>query len=65
MNENMLIYVFCMLMPIVLLIFVYRNYLRSYQCFFWPLDIPWEKAYSYFIISDEHWAFSVIILNTT
>ena len=28
--------------------------------FFWPLGIPWEKAYSYFIISDEDWAFSVI-----
>ena len=27
---------------------------------FWPLGMPWEKAYSYFIINDEHWAFSVI-----
>ena len=51
---------FCMLIPIMLLILVYRSYLRSYQCFFWPLGIPWEKAYSYFIINDEHWAFSVI-----
>ena len=28
--------------------------------FFWPLGIPGEKAYSYFIINDEHWAFTVI-----
>ena len=28
--------------------------------FFWTLGIPWEKAYFYFIINDEHWAFSVI-----
>ena len=28
--------------------------------FFRPLVIPWEKAYSYFIINDEHCVFSVI-----
>ena len=51
---------FCVLIPVMLLIFVYHNYLQSYRCFFWPLVIPWEKAHSYFIINDEHWDFSVI-----
>ena len=32
----------------------------KFLMFFWTLGIPWEKAYSYFIINDEHWAFSVI-----
>ena len=51
---------FCILFPIMLLIFGCPNYLRGYRCFFWQLGIPWEKAYSYFIINDEYWAFSVI-----
>ena len=34
---------FCMLIPIMLLILVYRNYLRSYRCFSDHLAYPGKK----------------------
>ena len=56
----MLIYVFLHADPNYAINFGLSLLFTDLLMFFWPLGIPWEKPYSYFIINDEHWAFSVL-----